>query len=151
LTSRIGGTSAESPKLRIYVSRLPIPDSAQPTRTADGIAHYKIEMTEFRQQVHRDLPPTTLWGYNGTWLGPTIETRAGRPMRVQWVNNLPNRHLLDYAYDSTIHGADMEEPPVRTVVHLHGAKVWSDSDGYPEAWFTRDRAETGSFLHHKGV
>ena len=25
--------------------------------------------------------------------------------------------------------------PVPTVTHLHGARVFDDSDGYPEAWY----------------
>jgi len=144
----IGGTRAESPTLRKYVSRLTIPELAQP-QFADGIAHYRIEMTEFLQNVHPDLPPTRLWGYGGAWAGPTFQVRTGRPVTVQWVNNLPDRHLLDYAYDTTIHGADMGEPHVRTVVHLHGAKVLPDSDGYPEAWFTRDWSQTGPYFTTK--
>ena len=146
----IGGTRADSPSLKKYVSRVRIPDVVQPTHVSDGIAHYKIEMTEFRRKVHPDLPPTTLWGYEGTWPGPTLETRAGRPVKVRWVNNLPGRrHLLDYAYDTTIHGADMGEPRVRTVVHLHGANVWPESDGYPEAWFTNNWGQTGPFFTTK--
>jgi spore coat protein A, manganese oxidase len=145
----IGDTRAESPTLRKYVSRLAIPELARPQQFADGIAHYRIEMTEFSQNVHPDLPPTRLWGYGGAWPGPTFEVRTGRPVTVQWVNNLPDRHLLDYAYDTTIHGADMGEPHVRTVVHLHGAKVLPDSDGYPEAWFTRDWSRTGPYFTTK--
>ena len=142
-------TKAESPTLRKYVGRLPIPEIARPTHVEDGIAHYRIEMTEFQRKIHPDLPPTTLWGYDGTWPGPTFETRTGRPVRVLWVNNLPDSHLLNYAYDETIHGADMGEPHVRTVVHLHGAKVLPDSDGYPEAWFTRNWQQTGPYFTTK--
>jgi len=140
------GTRADAPALKKYVSRLPIPATAQPQHIEGGVAHYRIEMTEFRRKVHPDLPPTTLWGYDGTWPGPTLETRSGRPVRVRWVNNLPNRHLLKNACDTTIHGADMGEPHVRTVVHLHGANVWPDSDGYPEAWFTNGFRQTGPFF-----
>jgi len=143
------GTRADSPALKKYVSGLPIPATAQPQHIEGGVAHYRIEMTEFRRKVHPDLPPTTLRGYDGTWPGPTLETRSGRPVSVRWVNNLPNRHLLKNAYDTTIHGADMGEPHVRTVVHLHGANVWPDSDGYPEAWFTPDWTQTGPYFTTK--
>ncbi len=145
----IGRTRADSPELRKYVSRLTIPEIARPRHLAEGIAHYRIEMTEFSQQVHPDLPPTRLWGYDGTWPGPTFEMRTGRPVTVEWVNNLPNQHLLDYAYDTTIHGADVGEPHVRTVVHLHGAKILPDSDGYPEAWFTPGWKQTGPYYTTK--
>ena len=30
--------------------------------------------------------------------------------------------------------------------HLHGIKVLPDSDGYPEAWFTKGFAQTGPFF-----
>jgi spore coat protein A, manganese oxidase len=146
----ISRTKAESPPLRKYVSRLPIPTVAEPSHFDNGTAHYRIEMSQFQRKVHPDLRgPTTLWGYGGTWPGPTFETRAGRPISVRWVNSLPDRHLLDYAYDATIHGADMGEPRARTVVHLHGAKVLPDSDGYPEAWFTRDWRQTGPYFTTK--
>jgi spore coat protein A len=142
-------TKADLPALSKYVAGLPIPPVAQPSHIEDGIAHYRIEMVQFRRKVHPQLPPTTLWGYDGAWPGPTIEARAGRPVRVRWVNNLPTRHLLDYAYDTSIHGAEVNEPRVRTVVHLHGAKVLPDSDGYPEAWFTPDWGQTGPYFTTK--
>jgi spore coat protein A len=72
--------------------------------------------------------------------GPTIETRSGQPIAMRWVNNLPTTHFLPV--DPTIHGAEPPTPAVRTVVHLHGAKVLPESDGYPEAWFTSD-GQTG--------
>jgi spore coat protein A len=128
---------------------LPIPPVAQPSHIDDGIAHHRIEMVQFRRKVHPQLPPTTLWGYDGAWPGPTIEARAGRPVRVRWVNNLQSRHLLDYAYDTSIHGAEIGEPRVRTVVHLHGAKGLPDSDGYPEARFTPDWGQTGPYFTTK--
>lgn len=93
-------------------------------------------MREFFQKVHRDLPPTKLWGYNGLWPGPTIEVPRDYPLEVEWVNNLPRQHFLPI--DPTIHGAESTLPPVRTVTHLHGAVVLPDSDGYPEAWYTAD-------------
>lgn len=34
-------------------------------------------------------------------------------------------------------------PKVRTVVHVHGAQVLPESDGYPDAWFTSD-GKTGA-------
>jgi len=41
------GTRADSPALKKYVSRLPIPAIAQPKHIEDGVAHYRIEMAEF--------------------------------------------------------------------------------------------------------
>jgi spore coat protein A len=39
--------------------------------------------------------------------------------------------LLQSVIDDTLHGDEPGQPFVRTVVHLHGAKVQPDSDGYP--------------------
>ncbi|WP_263381350.1 multicopper oxidase family protein [Granulicella arctica] len=91
-------------------------------------------MSEFQQKVHRDLPPTTVWGYNGTWPGPTIEARSGEPINVNWINRLPPRHLLPI--DHSLHGAESSLPEVRTIAHLHGACALPEDDGYPEAWFS---------------
>jgi spore coat protein A, manganese oxidase len=124
-----------SPTLTPFVDPLPIPP-ALPSASA-----YTLHMQQFRQKLHRDLPPTKLWGYNGQYVGPTIEARTGSPISVEWRNELPDRHFLPI--DHTLHGAETSLPDVRTVVHLHGAKVMPDSDGYPEAWYTNGYAETG--------
>jgi len=53
-----------------------------------------------------------------------------------------------FPIDETLHGVN-REPAVRTVVHLHGHKVLSESDGYPEAWFTNGFAQTGPFFEQR--
>lgn len=148
MLARVPGATA-SPRLEKYVDRLPIPGVARPTRVGRGTPHYTIRMTAFSRKVHRDLPPTMLWGYNGTWPGPTIEARRGEPLDVTWVNELPGTHLLEAAYDETLCGTDLNEPHGRTAVHVHGARVLPESDGYPEAWFTKHWAETGPFFTTK--
>ena len=105
------------------------PDPADPSRS---LPLYRITMREALVQVHRDLPPTRMWTYNGQMPGPTLETRTGQGLFVEWVNELPERHLLPV--DPTLHGAGPEVPEVRAVVHVHGAKVPPESDGYPEDW-----------------
>jgi spore coat protein A len=125
-----------SPTLTPFVDPLPIPPVLRP-----GSGVTDVHMRQFSQKLHRDLPPTKLWGYNGVYPGPTIEARAGTPVSIQWLNDLPSHHFLPI--DHTIHGAESNVPDVRTVVHLHGAKVLGDSDGYPEAWFTNNFAQTG--------
>jgi spore coat protein A len=131
-----------SPALTPFVDPLPIPPVINP-----GTATVNIHMKQFRQKLHRDLPSTTLWGYNGTYVGPTFETRSGTPINVQWFNDLPDTHFLPI--DHTIHGAEANVPDVRTVVHLHGAKVLPDSDGYPEAWYTNGYDQTGPDFSNK--
>jgi spore coat protein A len=119
-------------RLTPYVDPLPIPPVIRPTGAAGEVI--QIEMRQFLQKVHRDLPPTKLWGYNGTWPGPTIEAESGKPLKINWVSKLPPTHLLPV--DHSIHGAEPSIPNVRNVAHLHGACVLPEDDGYPEAWFT---------------
>lgn len=117
-----------------YVDPLPIPPVIDTASSGDRAI--EIQMRQFRQKVHRDLPPTTLWGFNGSCPGPTIEARRGRQVSIRWTNHLPAKHFLPIDY--TLHGAESTLPEVRTVTHLHGACVLPESDGYPEAWYTAD-------------
>ena len=128
------GVPPPPPTLAKWVDRLPIYSEISEDDHRDN--HYVVTMSEFTQKLHRDLPPTRLWGYNGRFLGPRIEAVRNDPVTVRWVNHLPSRHIFDYAIDPTIHGCEVGQPQTRTVVHLHGAKVLPQYDGYPECWFT---------------
>ena len=119
-------------RLTPYVDPLTLPPVIRSTGNLDEVV--EIEMLQFQQKLHRDLPPTTVWGYNGSWPGPTIEAKSGRPLKINWVSKLPGTHLLPI--DHSIHGAESTLPLVRNVAHLHGACTLPDDDGYPEAWFT---------------
>jgi spore coat protein A, manganese oxidase len=123
-----------------FVDRLPIPSIARssgqrpdPLNHGRLIPYHRIEMLQFESKLHRDLKPTRQWGYGGSVPGPTFETRSGEGLLVEWVNRLPRSHFLPI--DHNLHGAGANEPEVRTVVHLHGAKAPPESDGYPESWF----------------
>ncbi len=123
-----------------FVDELPIPPVIRPS--ANGVTN--IRMLPALQKVHRDLPPTPIWGFNGIWPGPTIEARKGTPIRIKYHNDaLPTTHPLPV--DFTIHGSEADKPQVRNVVHLHGAKILPESDGYPEAWISPD-GQTGPVL-----
>jgi spore coat protein A len=124
-----------------FVDRLPIPEvlrpeglRVDPEEPARQIAHYRVAMRESEIRVHRDVPPTRMWTYAGTTPGPTIEARSGSAIVVEWRNELPNRHFLPI--DHGLCGAEPGRPEVRTVVHVHGSRVPSQSDGHPEDWFT---------------
>ena len=130
-----------------FVDALPIPGTISPSGFLGGVPFFNVNMVQFNQRLHRDLAPTRLWGYNGKYPGPTFEARRGHPIAVQWRNSLPTTHFLPI--DPTLHGAEPPAPQVRTVVHLHGNKVLPDSDGYPEAWFTRNFGQTGPFFENR--
>jgi len=121
-----------------FVDPLPIPAVASPVSgTAGGAAAYEMLIQEVQQQLHRDLPPTTVWGFNGTYPGPTIETSTSQPVRVIWTSDLRDRfgslrteHYL--AVDPCLDGPDVHGSAPRVVFHLHGAHVQERYDGYPE-------------------
>ena len=119
-------------KLARYVDPLPIPRVIRSWDNPTQIL--ELEMIQFQQKVHRDLPATTVWGYNGSWPGPTIEAQSGQSLNINWISKLPATHLLPI--DHSIHGAEATLPLVRNVAHLHGACALPEDDGYPEAWFT---------------
>lgn len=129
-----------------YVDKLPIPMTAKPINKYNSSYYhsdedyYNIIMQEGYHKFHRDFPYTKMWMYNGVFPGPTIEARKDVPILVRWFNNLPNKHLFPVPH--TLHGT-LDAPDVRTVVHLHGADVADDSDGYPDAWYTRNYEKTG--------
>src|SRR4051794_40895256 len=77
-----------------FVDSLPIPPVIQPTTSGGGTPLYTVTMQPFRHKPHRDLPPTSLWGYNSLYPGPTFEARRGQPIDVQWMNGLPTTHFL---------------------------------------------------------
>lgn len=121
-----------------FVDALPIPGVATPVSgLAGGEATYEIPMQQFTQQLHRDLAPTTVWGFAGSYPGPTIEATRDAPVTVHWINDLRDseNNLLTSHYftvDSCLHGPDAHGDAPRTVVHLHGGHVPAASDGYPE-------------------
>ena len=129
---------ARSPTLRKFVDPLPLlRPHIQPAGTLEGSPLYDIAVRAFRQQLHRDLPPTPLWGYAGQFPGPMIEVRRGQRIFVRWRNELTDAgYLIPHVFDQHLHGTHMGEPPTKTVTHLHGAVARPDSDGHPDAWFT---------------
>jgi spore coat protein A len=133
---------AGSLNLAQFVDQLPIMPVIQPSPI--GVTHIRMQQTQ--QKLHRDLPPTTIWGYNGIWPGPTMEVRSGVPVKIKYHNDaLPTTHPLPV--DPTLHGSEADKPQVRNVVHLHGMKVMPESDGYPEAWISPDGI-TGPVLYN---
>ena len=126
-----------------FVDALPIPGVVAPVSGS----HYELGMAEVQQQLHRDLPLTTVWGYGppdgmggyaATYPGPTIEARVGEPITVEWVNDLRDITtglLRDEHYlpvDTCVHGPNMTGQVPVAVVHLHGGHVASADDGIPD-------------------
>lgn len=126
-------------QLEPFVDSLPIPALLKPIRRERNADHYRLTLSESQQQLHRDLSPTTVWGFEGTMPGPTLAVQRGRPVTVEWLNKLPQQHRL--RIDHTLHGAGADVPEVRSVVHLHGGHVEPASDGHPEDWVKSGQAQ----------
>jgi spore coat protein A len=92
--------------------------------------------------------------------GPTFEVTRGQPISVHYRNQLEGNHI--FPVDPTLGVANpnnMPKPeppfkpyppgyqqaqrPIPMVVHLHGGITPSASDGFPEAWFTKDELKKG--------
>jgi FtsP/CotA-like multicopper oxidase with cupredoxin domain len=141
-----------------FVDPLPIP-GAMPEAAPNC---YEVGVWEISQKLHRDLPPTYLWGYGPTqetasYPASTFEVTRGVPIQVKWTNNLFDVvHPLPI--DATLHWADPlgqghtmnpYDGPVPIVTHLHGGEVEPQSDGGPDAWFTPGFALKGPGWMHE--
>jgi len=140
-----------------FVNPLPLPGVIQPT--TPGGTDYNVSISQFSQQLGLYDPvsgqplSTTVWGYNGSYPGPSFEATKGVPINVTWTNDLVGRngkplpHLLpvdtslDWAFTNTRYSIAKNGVPV--VTHLHGGHTESASDGLPEQWFTPRFKQTG--------
>ena len=138
-----------------------IPVAVPDTTTYPGSDYYEIAVREFSERLHSDLPATRLRGYvqlnKGTgadgrntvepapihYLGPLIDARRGRPVRIKFVNQLPAGAAgeLFLPVDTTITGAgvgplggDEVYPQNRASLHLHGGLTPWISGGSQYQW-----------------
>src|SRR5687767_2498375 len=114
-----------------FVNPLPIPG------IIDGRngGTFELSVSQFQQHLGLVDPATgaplltTVWGYNGSYPGPTIVALKGKPINVFWRNNLfdnegrPLPHLLPI--DASLHWAlegvpNWQQAGVPIVTHLHG-------------------------------
>jgi FtsP/CotA-like multicopper oxidase with cupredoxin domain len=92
--------------------------------------------------------------------GPTFEAVRGQHIRVHFINQLDGGHI--FPVDPTIMFANPNnlpaptppfkpfppgyaaaQNPIPVVTHLHGGVTPSDSDGFVDAWFTKNEARKG--------
>jgi spore coat protein A len=125
--------------LEPFVDALPLPELMVSTEKrsdvrlgAAGVPYYRVAIHEIETKLHRDLPATKLWSYGASAAPVLFEAKKGKGILVDWMNRLPAKHILPL--DPPMKGMN-SAPPTRTVTHLHGARVPSVSDGYPEDWF----------------
>jgi len=135
-----GSPRFEASSLSQFVDPLPVlPRVPQvgyrpsPENAGVKLPYFRVVMHQFEAKIHRDLKPTRVWGFGSNSPGPILEMRAGEGVLVEWINELPTRHL--FTIDHNIHGAEAGQPDVRAVVHLHGSRTGPANDGYPEHWY----------------
>ncbi len=120
------------------------PDTVNPGWWQPGVTHYTINIEQFLDQLHPDLPhETRLWGYGQDTfrhLGGIIAAQRGTPVQITFRNNLPADHILPV--DDTIMGVSGNQVN-RTSTHLHGGLVPWTSDGGPHAWWDPNGATWG--------
>lgn len=141
-----------------------IPVAVPDQTTYPGSDYYEIELGQYTQKMHSDLPVTTLRGYRQTnmggtpfsYLGPLIIAQKDRPVRVKFTNSLPTDTggNLFLPVDTTVMGSGMfniNYDPVtklpgptltgnftenRATLHLHGGNTPWISDGTQHQWIT---------------
>lgn len=130
-----------------FVNPLPVPaviDGRNGGLFTIGISQFDQWLGLVNPETQQAMQ-TKVWGYNGTYPGPTILAKKNVPIDVFWRNNLVNGsnlplpHLLPM--DTTIHWANdhvanWSHYGIPVVTHLHGGHTESASDGLPDAWFT---------------
>lgn len=111
----IGGGVASSfgafaPTAKAQRFELPFakPQILQPVRTDATTDYYEIVQMQRSQEIIPGLE-TPVWGYNGTFPGPTIRAHSNRRVVVRQTNTLSEG----------------------VSVHLHGGVQSPESDGYP--------------------
>jgi FtsP/CotA-like multicopper oxidase with cupredoxin domain len=133
-----------------FVDRLPVPSRLIATEHDGPLT---VSLRAATHGFHRDLPASRIWGYEGTFPGPTIEAERAQPVTVEWRNELagPFPVSVTVAPEAT----DADGVPVQclpglsggvpnehaagltghTVVHLHGGLTPAAYDGWAENLF----------------
>ncbi|MEE1752517.1 multicopper oxidase domain-containing protein [Streptomyces sp. SP18CS02] len=132
-----------------YVDPLTVPPVLRPDRP-DVLQEIEIALRPTWVRMHTQLPPTLMWGYEGSVPGPTIEVRRGQRIRIAWTNRIPpgseypvtavevdrvagqpdphNRPGREGAEPSK----DVAALPAWSVTHLHGAQTGGGNDGWAD-------------------
>ncbi|MDB6055128.1 MAG: Spore coat protein [Verrucomicrobiales bacterium] len=121
--------SGTSPVLSPFVDALRIPPVLTPVMRGKT-QHYTMTMRAGLTKVHRDLPMTVVWGFDGIYPGPTIKATKGKSVVIRHVSRLPDTHQDETTEMSMMYPA----------VHLHGAHVAPQDDGHP-----REAISPGAF------
>lgn len=152
-TPALGPRTMDATTLQPFVDPLPLPQrmyvaerrSSEIHRAVDA-PYYRVNIREISCKMHRDLPPSRMWSYGNTSAPVLFEARSCEGVLIDWWNQLPEKHFLPL---DTPMPAMQGAPETRTVSHMHGARVPSESDGYPEDWFAPGRNKMCFYPNHQ--
>jgi len=153
MAARAHGQGLEQPltsPLTPFLDALPVP---RRLIAAEHQSQLTVRIRTATHRFHRDLPESRIWGYDGTVPGPTIEAERGKPVMVEWRNELEGP--LPVVETVAPKHADSDDVPVQclpglsggtpdpragalsghTVVHLHGGLTPASYDGWAENLF----------------
>jgi o-aminophenol oxidase len=133
-----------------FVDLLPLPSRLV---AAEHDGRMTVRMRAAAHRFHRDLPASSIWGFEGMIPGPTIEAARGQPVTVEWRNELQGAFPVSVtvAPEATdadgvpvqcfpgLSGGELDRHAAgltgHTVVHLHGALTPASYDGWAENLF----------------
>jgi spore coat protein A, manganese oxidase len=136
-------TASVASGLTPYQDRMPLLVDNRIDVTRGG--RVRLGTSLIARKVHRDLPPTTLFGYlhsggpgprdiTASYLGPVFLAKSGRGVNVEYHNGLaPDSFRRVFTNDGASYLQFAAFPEVRTQTHLHGAFVPGIDDGNPFA------------------
>ena len=110
----VDGTTA----FHVHGPRGPLPGNTQ---------FFLIHERPALHSFHPQLPPNSIWGYDGMAPGPTFMARSGVPNLIRFVNDLPDNDPVGIG------------EPI-TAVHRHGGFQAPEDDGYPLDTFCRGQS-----------
>ena len=97
---------------------LAIDADGQPTVSFDAAGQ------TYAAGTRRLLPPSTIYGFNGTFPGPLINAEYGKPVLVRF-NNILDQNPLN------LDRGDFGTPDYSFLTHLHNGHTAPESDGNP--------------------
>ena len=131
----------------------------------------EVTITTARTEVrlHSQLPPTTVWAYDGVFPGPTIDVHRDKTLRVSWTNGITGpyplaavqfpaaapgtpagqlpQNLPGRAGTTPIDGvADL---PAWNVVHLHGSATDGGDDGWAHNAVLHGHSQLNEHQNHQ--
>ena len=73
------------PPLTPFADELPLPRRLIASEEGSRLT---VPIRAGTHRFHRDLPESSVWGFDGNVPGPTIEAERGQPVTVEWRNEL---------------------------------------------------------------